>query len=229
MRNVHTSVDWPDLTHRRLETLAVGVAALLAAMVLVQLVAVLDRFGAWVAFSCALVVSYLVSDLVSGLVHWTFDHVLDERSPVLGPNFVQPFREHHDDPTGITRHDFIELNGNTCIAAAPVLAATLVALDPANGNTATVFGVAFVVFFATWTVMTNQFHQWSHQADPPRVVRLLQRCRIILSRDHHAVHHNPPFDTRYCITSGIMNRWIDRSGLLLAAESWILSQRRRSK
>jgi hypothetical protein len=65
--------------------------------------------------------------------------------------------------------------------------------------------------------------------DPPGVEQLLQRCHIILSREHHAVHRSSPFDTRYCITSGIMNRWIDRSGLLFAAEPWILSQRRRSK
>ena len=156
-----------------------------------------------------------------------------ERTPLLGPNFVRPFREHHDDPTGITRHDFIELNGNTCIAVAPVLAVLLVGLDPAAGTvdrtTGTIFGIAFTAFFATWTVMTNQFHKWSHQANPPPVARLLQRCHIVLACEHHAGHHNPPFDTRYCITSGIMNGWIDRSGLLLAAESWIVSRRHRSK
>ena len=77
--------------------------------------------------------------------------------------------------------------------------------------------------------MTNQFHQWSHQPDPPRVAQLLQRYHIVLSRQHHAGHHNPPFENRYCITSGIMNRWLDRSGLLRAAESWILALRHRAQ
>ncbi len=252
MRYAHMSADGQETTHRKLETLAVGVTALLVATLLAQLVPVLDRVSAWLAVGSALLVSYWVSDLVSGLVHWAFDRVFDETTPLLGPNFVRPFRAHHDDPNGIARHDFIELNGNTCIAVVPVLAATLVALDPAGAaygtsyatsygatfgttfgttfaTTASIFGVAFTAFFATWMVMTNQFHKWSHQVNPPRVARLLQRCHILLSRDHHAGHHHPPFDTRFCITSGAMNRWIDRSGVLLSAESWILAQRRRSK
>jgi hypothetical protein len=236
MGDAHTSADGPDATHRKLETLAVGVAAILAATLLAQLVPVLDRASAWLAVGCALLASYWMSDLVSGVVHWAFDRVFDESTPWLGPNFVRPFREHHDDPMGITRHDFIELNGNTCIAVAPVLVVALVALDPVRAarsdsyeGTAAIFAVAFIAFFATWTVMTNQFHKWSHQVNPPRVARMLQRHHIVLSRVHHAAHHRPPFDTRYCITSGAMNGWVDRSGVLRRVESWIQAQRRRAK
>jgi ubiquitin-conjugating enzyme E2 variant len=47
---------------------------------------------------------------------------------------------------------------------------------------------------------------------PPRLVRGLQRCGLILSPAHHARHHRAPNTTAYCISTGWLNPALDLAG-----------------
>ena len=164
--------------------------------------------------------AYLAADLVGGLVHWAVDTWGSPEVPILGPAMIGPFREHHRDPQDITRHDFVETNGNSALIALPLLGIALWLLPGSNGGGS--FPVAaFLAALALWVVLTNQFHKWAHLPKPPRVVALLQRLRLVLPPDHHARHHARRVESHWCITTGIMNGLLDGSRLLRVLEASI--------
>lgn len=147
---------------------------------------------------------FLAADFVSGFVHWMADSWGSTELPLLGPALIRPFREHHVDPKAITRHDFIETNGNNCLISLPVLLAT--ALMPLDHPW--LLGAAVFMASMVWFVMlTNQFHKWAHleEGEAPKLIAALQASRLILSRPHHQLHHTAPYHTYYCITTGWLN------------------------
>jgi hypothetical protein len=154
----------------------------------------------------AFMLGFVAADFVSGFVHWSADTWGTPEWPIIGKALIRPFREHHVDQKEITRHDFIETNGNNCFISIP--AATLAALLP-DGTVWFVFAaVTFTMCLAIFG--TNQFHKWAHMDAPPRYVRFLQRANLILPPDHHAVHHSAPYAKYYCITVGWLNEALFR-------------------
>lgn len=169
--------------------------------------------GHWLAatLGAALLLGYLLADVASGLVHWAFDRFGTVRTPLLGPNFVKPFRNHHVDPRDITRHDFVETNGNNCLATViPLAAFCFLPLD--FGHAGVLFFISLITFAAIFTFATNQFHKWAHTQSPPKLVRWAQDKHLILPRDHHQIHHTFPYESHYCITTGWMNVFLVRIG-----------------
>ncbi len=155
----------------------------------------------------AVFAGYLLADFGSGCVHFLFDRFFTSETPILGKNFVHPFRQHHSDPKDITRHGFTETNGNNCLATCPALIAlALIPFDYTIGWH--LFVVAVVVFGAIGAFATNQFHKWAHSQNPPVAVVWLQEKHLILPRDHHQIHHTHPYDTHYCITTGWLNAFL---------------------
>lgn len=206
--------------HRALEIAAIAFVFLALAWVAVRVLGAIEGTADILWIGLATFAGYLVSDFLSGFVHWAGDTVGDENTPIFGPNFVRPFRHHHVDPEDITRHDFIETNGNNCIAAAPALLLVL-AVMPAE--TGALFHACVLVASTAWFVFcTNQFHKWAHTPEPAGWIRALQRAGLILSPEHHAIHHAAPQDKYYCITVGWMNPVLHRLNFFRFCEGLIL-------
>ena len=206
--------------HWFLELAGIGAFLVLAALMGYEIYLGATGFGyAWLLPAIA-VLAYLAADLASGFVHFLADNFGSEETPILGPNFIGPFRDHHVDPGGITRNDFVDNNGNNCLASIPLM--FLVWLLIPIGTTA--WGYLFGAFFLMVCLavfLTNQFHKWAHMDTPPGWVSCLQGWGLVLSKEHHDVHHESPYDTYYCITVGFWNPLLDRLRFFERAERLI--------
>ncbi len=156
------------------------------------------------------VVAYLVADFISGFVHFLADNFGSSETPIIGRGFIDAFREHHVDPKGITTHDFVDTNGNNSLVSIPFMLVVWLAVPVATTTGGALFG-AFSLMLCLGVFLTNQFHKWAHMENPPRVASWLQGLGLILSREHHDVHHESPYDTYYCITVGVWNPLLDRT------------------
>lgn len=163
----------------------------------------------WLAL-LAVPLSLVLGDLVSGLVHWTADTYFSEETPIIGPSLVKPFRLHHLYPRDICTHDLVTTVGNVCIIAVPVLAVSISLLWFYENSSWLAFSSLCIALMSLTTVLTNQFHKWAHQESPSRLVRLLQRARLVLGPAHHQIHHTKPFNMHYCITNGWLNPLLNK-------------------
>lgn len=197
-----------------LEALSVCGFFVVSLLVVARLVS-MSIGGQALAIGLAVALGYVVSDLVSGLVHWGFDTWGARDTPVLGPTFIVPFRVHHDDPEDITRHGFIATNGHNCLVSLPVL---FIALFLPAGWRGSGFVSAFLFALCLGVFGTNQFHKWAHQKAVPGWIAWLQRAHLVLGPEHHAVHHVFPHERHYCITTGWLNRMLDAAGFFRRLE-----------
>jgi ubiquitin-conjugating enzyme E2 variant len=198
---------------RRFEIASIALYCCVMAWFLWGLIPLVGTYP-WLMAS-AFMSGFVLADFVSGLVHWLADTWGSPDLPIIGQALIRPFREHHVDQKEITRHGFIETNGNNCfISIGPAVGGALLPLDDALN----VFAATAIFSVTLWVLFTNQFHKWSHLDDPPRWVVLLQRMNLVLPRDHHAVHHSAPYAKYYCITVGWLNEPLHRLRFFQALE-----------
>ena len=163
---------------------------------------------------------YLLADLLSGIVHFLADNFGTPETPFVGQGFVLPFRQHHVDPLGITRHGFFIANGNNALVCLPVLVAVALFVPITSSTVGYAAGV-FTFVMLTAVFLTNQTHKWAHMDVVPTPVRWLQNAGIILSKQHHDIHHVRPYNTHYCITVGAWNSLFERFGVFDRCERLI--------
>jgi plasmanylethanolamine desaturase len=200
--------DYPT-SHRVFEFVSVGTFIGFAAALVWRVVdEVSDRMSAPIALLIVglVLAAYAVADLASGIVHFLLDNFGSPETPVIGQKFVKPFRDHHVDPMEMTRGDFIAVNADNVFVCLPVIIPAFFFLE----TTAHPYAGVFIVGLVAGVIMTNQLHKWAHMPTVPRLVAAAQRHGVVLSKEHHSVHHSGAYDSNYCITWGHLDLLLNR-------------------
>ena len=157
-----------------------------------------------------LLAGWLIADLLGGFIHWLEDRVLTERTPILGPIVVAPNRRHHREPMAFAAGSILTRNGTTWLAAGILSIIWLALLGPSLVWVAASIGGA----------VSSSVHYLTHQPRlANRAVKILQEVGLVQSAAHHAGHHRPPSDRRYCPLTGWVNPIVDGIGLWRALEA----------
>lgn len=164
---------------------------------------------AWALILVASLLGYLCVDFVSGMAHWFCDTFYDVDSAFIGPTLIAPFRDHHTNPKAISSYGFLEQDGANYIIILPFLVFSWWVEGPVASSWGSLFGHSFLFAFGLGAVNVNLFHKWAHADKVPPGVRWLQSMNLILSPEHHGLHHAQDFSKGYCVTSGWMNRILD--------------------
>lgn len=209
---------------RALDGFSLTLAAVLTALALSRIQALPPL--AWApTLALAVVLGWAFADFASGVVHFLCDRFGSERTPLLGPAVIRPFREHHENPQAIAAHGFVELSGNNALALTPLFALGA-ELAPFFGE-ALLHSAAFSWLMSACAGLftTNQLHRWAHTTRAPRTARWLQRAGLAITAEAHARHHRGAHDRAFCITNGWCNAVLDRSRAWERLEAWLRAGR----
>lgn len=192
---------------RRFEIVMMTLFLILECIVAYSAISETSRHQVWMILPMFFLGAW-VTDFVSGVAHWSFDTWGKLDTPVIGPSFIRSFREHHIDPTAMCTHDFIETNADPALFSV-ALNTYLMFRGIESGSNYDLALFYFALSGGFFAAFTNEFHKWSHMYKAPAWIKFLQDSWIVLPRKHHAVHHRPPFDRTYCITTGHLNPLLD--------------------
>ncbi|XP_011084391.1 fatty acid desaturase 4-like 1, chloroplastic [Sesamum indicum] len=145
----------------------------------------------WLHLTMAALLGYLLADLISGIYHWAIDNYGSTETPIFGSQ-IQWFRAHHQYPSELTKFETARI-------------------------VTTIAGVITVAILPVNLFSSDPIPLVRRRKLPP-VVAALQDAGVLLRWSHHRAHHGPPFNSNYCVVSGICDRVLDGCKVLLGLE-----------
>ncbi|KAL6538386.1 hypothetical protein OROGR_012374 [Orobanche gracilis] len=182
---------------------------------LVKSLILLSTPRTWLEFTFAVLLAYLLSDLVSGIYHWAVDNYGSAQTPIFGSQ-IESFRAHHQHPSEITKCE-------TAGIVYTLAAVTTAAVTPFNAFSDDPVLLGFVGVFAGCSMFSIKFHAWAHlpRKKLPPLAAALQDAGILIRMPQHMPHHRPPYNSTYCTVSGFWNRVLNESKAFAGLEAML--------
>jgi hypothetical protein len=148
---------------------------------------------------------YLAADVASGMMHhWADQYANPESGNPMVKKFAKQSQRHHFFPGKLGNYGpAYWAHPLSLVAWAPVAACA------ALGAPAPVTSAA--IGLVAGTTHYGNFHNWSHMRTSkiPAVGKALQKVGLAIGKREHGQHHGMPWNSDYCIVSGIMNKPLD--------------------
>ncbi len=150
--------------------------------------------------------SYLVTDLVSGLIHMYMDNNTNYTS-IFGP-LIAAFHMHHNRPRYQNRTPirvyFLESGSKVWL---PIYLLVIICLQLSSVMNIHVH--FFFVSFGIVSALAEVSHYWCHNStSDSKIVTCMQKYYILLPKQHHHLHHKMD-NTNYAFLNGVTDPLIN--------------------
>lgn len=155
----------------------------------------------------------LLTDFITGTVHWWEDAYGNPSWKLLGKSVVVPNLEHHQYPRKFLKHGMWPR-----IRLSFIIAMSL-------GTIAYLFGVLIweVAFVLVYASLANEIHAITHKTDKEngRLICWIQKTGLIQTRRMHGHHHTSPYDVNYCVMTNYLNPVLNKTRFWIGLE-WVV-------
>jgi ubiquitin-conjugating enzyme E2 variant len=157
----------------------------------------------------------LITDLLTGIVHWWEDAYGNPDWKYLGKFIVIPNIEHHKNPRSFLKSNFLSRN-NVGICTAIIIGSFFYLFIFKES-------VWQLNFFLIYGSLSNEVHAISHRSKRQngKLISFLQKIGIIQTQKMHSIHHTSPYDVNYCVLTNYLNPTLNKIGFWQKMENVI--------
>src|SRR5207245_5555945 len=147
----------------------------------------------WYMVLLAIAGGLFIVDLITGVLHWTFDAWFSENVTSVR-RMVIMVREHHLYPERIFQYSFYHdagiLSWISFVLTSPVILYSLYWSGNPTLSRIYYYGMCICVVVSLGLVFMLEFHKCGHRPKSAKWLRVLQRLHLLLSFEHHMKHHS---------------------------------------